>query len=454
MTRRYVAAVSAAAIILSVTSASAEVPAEQAARLGKDLTPMGAEAGAAGDVPAWTGGLTAPPAGVKYNPRREHPPNPFPNDKPRYTITSANMAQYADRLDEGHKAMLKRFADYKMNVYESRRSCAHPQYIYAATKNNALVARLTKDGEGVTGGIMGVPFPIFTNARELVWNTKLRFLPHKGTRTSSAAPMQANGSYNLIKIQDEVLSRWNDPSKKRAEDLGNVSLMYISNTISPPRLAGNVILVHESLNSTVEPRKAWSYSPGTRRTRRAPDIAYDNPGFNTDGLTTADSFYGFNGALDRYEWSLRGKSVKLIPYNSYQLLHTKYVDLLKPGHLNQDVVRYEPHRVWAVDAKLRPDKRHSYARRVMYIDEDTYIPAGVEIYDGRGQLWRYQEMHTGNAYHIPACGTAAEVTFDLLGSGRYLANTLIGEEPPPNPYADELTEQRFTPEAMHSLGIR
>lgn len=442
------------ATVIAIPSALAGVPADQAARLGKDLTMMGAEVAGTGDVPAFTGGLNAIPAGVKFDPKTQHPPNPYPSDKPKFTITAANMAQYADRLDEGHKALLKRYASYKMDVYESRRSCTVPQYVQTATKNNATVAKLTPDGEGVLGGIVGVPFPIPQSAKEVVWNSKLRFLPHKGTRSFAAAPVQSNGSYNLINVQDEVISGWHNPANKKAEDLNNIWVKYISNTIGPPRLAGNVILVHDSLNATVEQRKAWSYSPGTRRTRRAPDIAYDNPGFNTDGMTTADSFYGFNGALDRYDWTLKGKAVKFIPYNSYSLLHTKYKDLLTPKHINQAAARYEPHRVWVVDAKLRAGQRHNYMRRVMYIDEDSYIPTGVEIYDGRGQLWRYQELHTGMAYHIPACGAVAELVYDLLGGGRYLANTMIGEERPPNPQADELNEERFTPEALRTLGVR
>ncbi len=440
-------------VLLGGSSAFADVPAEQAARLGRDLTPIGAEMAGAGDVPAWTGGLNSPPPGIKFDPKTQQPPNPFPNDKPRYTITAANMAQYADRLDEGQKAMLKRYADFKMPIYESRRTCTTPQYAFAATKNNALVGQLTADGEGVTGGIVGAPFPIPNNAMELIWNEKLRFLTHKATRSYAAAPVQANGTYNLIKIQDEVIYRWGDPTKKSAEELANISLKYISNTIGPPRLAGNVILVHESLNATVEPRKAWAYSPGTRRTRRAPDIAYDNPGFNTDAMSTADSFGGFNGAMDRYNWSVRGRSVKFIPYNSYDLLNAKYADALKPGHLNQDLARYEPHRVWTVEATLRPGQRHIYARRVFHLDEDTYTPTGIEIYDGRGQLWRYQEMHVADFYQVPACFVVAGAVYDLL-DGRYLAGGLIGEEVPINFFADELTDDRYTPEALRTLGVR
>jgi hypothetical protein len=445
--------ISAVAIGLGAPAALAKVPAEQAARLGKDLTPLGGEMAGTGDVPAYTGGLTSPPAGIKYDQKTQHPPNPWPGDKPKYTVTNANAGQYADKLLDGHKALLKQ-AGYKMNIYESRRSCAVPQFVHAATKNNAVVAELTKDGEGVTGGIMGTPFPITDKAMELVWNHKLRYLPNKLYRSYGTAPVQSNGGYTVIKYQDEALIRWTDPTKKKAEDLANIQLMYLQNTVAPARLAGNVILVHESLNSTVEPRKAWSYNPGQRRTRRAPDISYDNPGFNTDGMSTSDAFTGFNGALDRYDWSTKGKSVKFVPYNSYDVVNSKYSDLIKPGHLNQDLVRYEPHRVWSVEAKLKAGQRHVYARRVLHLDEDTYGILAGELYDGRGGLWRFQELHSINFYQVPVCWPIAEMVYDLLGNGRYLAGSLINEEKPFNFEADELNEARYTPEALRTIGVR
>lgn len=445
---------SAVAFGLGVPVAMAKVPADQAARLGKDLTYMGAEAGGTGDVPAYTGGLQAPPPGIKFDPKTQHPPNPYPGDKPKFTITNANAGQYGDKLTDGQKALLKTLPTYKMNVYESRRSCAVPQYVQAATKNNATVADLTPDGEGVTGGIIGTPFPITTNAKEVVWNHRLRFLPHKLYRYFATAPVQGNGSYNLIKYQDEAIINWTDPSKKKAEDLNNLQLMYLQNTVAPARLAGNVILVHESLNATVVPRKAWSYNPGSRRVRVAPDISYDNPGFNTDSMSTADSFTGFNGALDRYDWSYKGKSVKFVAYNAYDLVNSKYDQLIKPKHLNQDLVRYEPHRVHTVEAKLRSGQRHLYARRVLHIDEDHWGIVAGELYDGRGGLWRVQEIHNINFYHVPLCFSVAEIVYDLVGGGRYIAGALINEENPYNFDADNLNASRYTPEALRTIGVR
>src|SRR5690606_33466053 len=166
------------------------------------------------------------------------------------------------------------------------------------------------------------------------------------------------GDYTRQIVQDEAILAWSDPSASRAEDLDNISIYYIANTIAPARAAGNVILVYEALNAQAQPRQAWQYSPGTRRVRRAPNIAYDNPGTNSDGLSTSDAFDGFNGAPDRYDWSVLGKNVRLISANAYEGEATPYAEYLQPGHINQDKVRYEKRRVWEFEATLRPSTRH------------------------------------------------------------------------------------------------
>ena len=447
---------SAVAVLLTAGGAWAKVPGDQAARLGKDLTPMGSERGGTADgmVPAWDGGLSAPPAGIKFDAKKQNVPNPFPGDQPKFTVTAGNMGQYDQYLLEGYKALLKRYGDYKMKVFQSRRTCALPEYVYAAIKNNATTGELSKDGDGVLHMTMGMPYPIANNAMEMIMNKRFSFRNFKVTRQFAAAPVQSNGSYNLISVQDEAILRYSDPKIKDVTELNNIGLLYIANTIAPARLAGNVILVHESINSAVEPRKAWQYSPGTRRVRRAPDISYDNPGTNTDAMSTSDAFDGFNGALDRYNWTVKGRSVKFIAYNAYDIMATKYADFIKPSHVNQDAVRYEPHRVWTIEAVLKPGSRHVYSRRVKHMDEDAMIVDNAELYDGRGQLWRFQEVPVVNAYHVPHCGTGAgELVYDLI-SGRYLALSLRNEEPPVNYFADDLNEARYTPEAIRTLGVR
>jgi hypothetical protein len=97
-----------------------------AAQMKPGLTPVGAEKAANADasIPAWDGGITKPPAG--YAPGR-HYVDPFAADKPLFTITQQNAEQYGAKLSDGHKAMLKAYASFRMNVYPTRRSASAPQ---------------------------------------------------------------------------------------------------------------------------------------------------------------------------------------------------------------------------------------------------------------------------------------------------------------------------------------
>src|SRR4030088_315306 len=81
----------------------AAVSPQEAARLGADLTPMGGEkaGNTDGTIPEWTGGIkSAADAGVPNYRTGDHHPDPYANDKPLFTITPANMSQYAARLTE------------------------------------------------------------------------------------------------------------------------------------------------------------------------------------------------------------------------------------------------------------------------------------------------------------------------------------------------------------------
>ena len=62
------------------------------------------------------------------------------------------------------------------------------------------------------------------------------------------------------------------------EEINNILLYFFQEVEAPARLAGNILLVHETLDQTAQQRQAWIYNPGQRRVRRAPNVAYDNPG--------------------------------------------------------------------------------------------------------------------------------------------------------------------------------
>jgi len=408
----------------------AKVSPAEADKLKTELTPVGAERAGNkdGSIPKWDGGLTTPPACYKGRPNRYC--DPYADDKAKFTITKANVEQYKARLTEGQKALFAKYGDsYKMNVYPTRRSAAYPDFVYEATYKNALNASVSNGGETLSGAILGIPFPIPKTGNEPIWNHKLRYRGVGVDRWNIQAAVTTSGDFNLVKLHEQVKFVY-DSRTLTPEQMNNVGLYYLQIVSAPPRLAGTITLVHETLDQVNEPRRAWQYNPGQRRLRRAPNVGYDNPGTGADGLRTNDQTDTYNGATDRYTWKLLGKKEMIVPYNAYGL-HSdklKYKDIVKKGHINQDLPRYELHRVWVVEANVRPGTTHIYHRRVFYIDEDSWQIVAVDLYDTRGTLWRAQETHTISVYDSLGPAPVLETVYDLQ-SGRYLAQAMNNEEP-------------------------
>ena len=446
------------AAILAAACGAGTASGADAGKLGSELTPMGAEkaGNAAGSIPAWNGGVkSAAEAGAPSFKPGGHHPDPYASDKPLYKIDASNMAKYAASLTAGSKALLNAYkGSYFINVYPSHRSAAFPQRIYDAVKNNASTAKLTGAGTGVTGAIGGPPFPMPQSGLEAIWNHILRYRVDTAERYIGQAAVSRTGSYNLVKFHDETMVAYALPGATEAA-LDNVIIYFIQETIAPARLAGEILLVHETLDQSKEQRRAWLYNPGQRRVRRAPNVAFDNPGTGADGLRTSDQFDLYNGSPERYDWKLVGKQEMIVPYNAY-MLHSNKVkndDIIKPLHVNQGLARYELHRVWVVDATLKPGQRHLYKRRTFYIDEDSWQILMADCYDDRDQLWRVQEAHSIEYYDVPTFWTTLELTYDLQ-AGRYLALGLDNEEPKTVDFGVKRTAADFTPAAIARRGTR
>lgn len=443
----------AGVMALSLVSAgvNAAVSEENAARLAQDLTPLGAEraGNADGSIPEWTGGLSKPGEDV------HRPQNPFADDEPLYTITHANLDEHRERLSPGQIAMFERYDTYKMHIYQTRRTAAYPQDIYDIVKANAENASLVEGGNGLEGFSGYVPFPVPNDGLEVIWNHLTRYRGGAVQRTVGQFPVQANGNYEMVRLREQLV--WPEHLQggrdERADD--NILFYFLQEVLAPARLTGTVLLVHDTINQAKESRRAWLYNAGQRRVRRAPNVAYDGPGTASDGLRTSDGLDMFNGAPDKYDWKLVGKKEMYIPYNNFKLLdeNLSYSEILQPGHMNQDHVRYELHRVWVVEASVKDGERHIYAQRNFFIDEDTWTASVIDHYDGRGELWRVGEAYNVQYYGNDVPWMAAEALYDL-NNGRYLVLGLGNEEGDFMDFEIEPSRQDFTQQALRRMGIR
>jgi hypothetical protein len=422
--------------------------------LGTSLTPIGAEkaGNAAGTIPEWTGGLGTDAGKELANNFLE---DPFKGEQPEFVITAQNYQQYKDNLTPGQVAMFERYPEtFKMPVYKTQRTVGYPQSVYDQVKQTAGQAKLVNGGDGISNFSHGsFAFPVPKSGAEVVWNHNTRYRVNIKRWYMQAMP-QTNGSFTLIKMEEEVgYPQLMDDID--ASTMPNTLLFFKQRVNAPARLAGNVLLVHDTLDQLKEPRMAWVYNAGQRRVRRAPQVAYDGPGTASDGMRTSDNFSMYNGAPDRYNWKLIGKKEIYVPYNSGKLTDpsVKYEDVLQAGHINPDYTRFELHRVWEVQGDVKEGQRHIYAQRNFFVDEDSWMITLADHYDGRGTLWRVGEGHMGFNYKEKIPGYSIETLYDLL-AGRYIALGMYTEEASAPQFDFQPNYNQFTPAALRSSGIR
>lgn len=443
--------VAASLVLTCAGNLLAAVSADEAKKLGSVLTGVGAEkaANADGSIPAFNGERTSPPASFKKGSGIR--PDPFSSEKPLFSITAANMAKYADKLTEGNKALLKKYPTYRIDVYKTHRNVVFPKNVLEVTARNAVKAQTSKGGLALTGASGGIPFPIPKDGAEAMWNHLLRFNGEEMMASRFKSwNIDSSGRKNLSNGGD-IWQEWpynnlNNPSK-------STYVRFKVNYTAPARRVGESLLFVDPLDFADKSRVAHQYLPGQRRVKLAPDIAFDTPNPGSNGANTYDDVFIFNGSMERYNFKLIGKKEMYVPYNAYKMLYQQTSDqVCGPKHVNPDSVRWELHRVWVVEATLKPGKRHIYSKRVFYLDEDSWSALASDQYDLRGQLFRTSFDMFTYSYDISAPLSDPYWAYDLI-AGTYNIQLHYGD----NGYARYMKpfpEKEWSPSTLAGSGIR
>lgn len=369
--------------------ALAKVPPEQAARLDSPThTCIGAERpGSPTGVAAFTGKYLDGWPGMKQ--ASGYDPGPYADEKPLFTITAASASQYAAHLTEGQKALFKKHPDtFRMAVYPSRRDFRMPDWVCKVMKENAVTAELVDQGLGTTGTDGGIPFPFPRSGLEAIWNMISPYRAYNEAAVNDIIDVYGNGKIAYGKQKYRSLNVTTNPNK-RGKYTDKIAAHFYVETLLPARDRGAIAVGIQPNNFSKDSTMAWQYNPGIRRVRQAPEICCDFP-VPPAGLRTIDDDYVFNGTPERYTWKLVGKREMYVPWHNFKVNDPalKYTDLIRPGTINPDVVRYELQRVWVIEAELKAGMRHIYKRRTIYAQEDTWFGVWGDNYDNRDQLWR------------------------------------------------------------------
>ena len=417
-----------------VSHAHAKATPEELGKLGKQLTCMGAEkVGSPGGVAEYTGKWLGTAPGMVAEPGK-HPGDPYANEKPLFVITAQNLPQYADRLSEGQKAMFRKYPNsFRMQVYPSHRDFSYDESICKVVALNAAEAELATDGMSVNNGHMGAhPFPFPKSGLELLWNGVMPTAVHVEYRDTDLAVVYPTGSILWGQQLVWTLTRANDP-QLRGKKYEGVSTYARGVTLLPEREKGVMTRVIDKFSMDKEARLAWQYISTTRRIRQAPGFGFDMPNPSSANTLTIDDTRMFNGSGERYNWKIVGKKEIYIPYNNYRLEakvvgENKYAKLLMPNHENPELVRWELHRVWILEARLKEGFRHLYPHRVLYLDEDNSLFTMADTFDAQGNLWRFNWI---NNIYQPGPNTFNQFSayYHDLNSGNYTVYDLTQAKP-------------------------
>ena len=340
-----------------------------------------------------------------------------------YTIDSSNMSQYADMLTEGEKKMFEAYPDtYKINVGPTV-ACSVPADVMArSTSNGSMI----NNNEGIEVANPGqVPFPNPTDPQHYIWNARMM----AGTQSNimrfvTITNVDSAGNITVGEQETNIIFPDHEKNVGKYED--GLFALFMQKNNSPARVKGVTVLVHDYIDSYENPRRAWSYSPATRRVRRAPDITYDTL-VNASPLIVVDQYGTFNGAQDKYNWELRGTKKMVVPGVSNELGSNPLEATHGVGHLNSDYVHYEEKEVAVVHATLKEGQRHLYASRTFYVTTDAYYIVAQDIYDGQGNLMRnaVNTLSTNIDGLGGDCSINGEYTFDFA-TRQYAGNNLLG----------------------------
>jgi hypothetical protein len=392
-------------------------------RLGKDLTPSGAEKAGNkdGSIPAWTGS-EAPTSGWAYGKfRGDHWRHK--DEKPLFSIDAGNVDKYKDKLSPGQVALVKGNKGYRMDVYPSHRSCGVPDFVADNTKKNVGVAKIGADGWTLADAIVpGYPFPFPKTGTEVIYDSKMRYrgvgVEWKNNFTA-VSPRKGGSDWITAGSEQTNYYPWGAKGSRHFNTLPDVeSFVYFAYN-TPTALAGQGLTIRNFLNKPGT--ETFYYFPGQRRVRRMPAYAYDAPQIGFENQYTLDEPFVFNGPIDRFDWKLVGKKELYVPYNSFGLykFDGDFHKIVGNDYVNNEARRYELHRVYVVEATVKNGTRHSSPKKVFYVDEDSYNLVAAEDYDGQGKMWKVKEGYTIPVYETGTCDATAFAQYNLL-EGRYV----------------------------------
>jgi len=116
--------------------------------------------------------------------------------------------------------------------------------------------------------------------------------------------------------------------------------LLVTDALYPPAQVGTMQLRYQYSRMDLKGQPTWSYIPGQRRVRMAPEFTYDGVAPSVGGVLLYDEINGFDGKMDRFDFKLLGRKEMFVPYNNSDAqlgsmeIHAPNISILPPFATN------------------------------------------------------------------------------------------------------------------------
>ena len=319
---------------------------------------------------------------------------------PGTTIDQHNW-QVAEQVVAPEILRLVQAGDFAITVQDTTDFPVRHAY-RAATEANATQVSLD-GGTRITGYTGGQPFPVIdvTDPRageKAAWNWRYRDMPKaletrvtmQGVNNSGAVTMQNLGKmqarYGLHRVGEEQ----NDPEWQERG-------IYMKSTfqlLAPADQEGQARIV-TLFDDTAFTHEELAYNPQNRRIRKSyANVLGLMGGGRYEVLMEEQPPFFFIGYIQAYQWTHKGEQTLLVP----GFLRAPHLTFSGKGNWYPNVP-WELRRVVALEAV--PKGSHPYAKRIFYLDAQTYAPVCSLSYNAQGEFVRLGLIVHGHPDFVP-----------------------------------------------------
>ncbi|WP_228757809.1 DUF1329 domain-containing protein [Pseudomonas aeruginosa] len=368
--------------------------------------------------------------------------------KPGDQINASNLAQRLDDTFEGTRIgdmltermqTLIREEGLKINLKASEPITLGKDYM-AATRANAGKATFNPNTRQVEGWVAGMPFPDVQEndphaAEKLIWNHHYAQPIKNVMDYPKFAYLFIDPKAGLERKQDWRLLRYQMKGRLGVENPvegdGSIFTKTLLYATYPSDIRGLGLFTIRYDSPKLE--DSWAYVKSVRRTRRLSGGTWMDPIGGTDQLN--DDVEIFNAHPSWYpEYKLLGKRKLLVVANSTATpwdakakgnAEFPIVDLDNAPHWNPKD-GWEPRDVWVIEAITPPE--HPYSRKVLYMDTQFPRFYQAEVYDRKGQFWKWMNYHLKTIKLADGdTGIASAAGFTIDYQGRHGTVFILGE---------------------------